>query len=260
MDEIMKKSRIFSLAFVSLFSTMTFANGDTIRFGTDATFSPFESMTPEGEIVGFEVDIGNAICEEMNKTCEWSNLNFDGLIPSLKTRKIDAVFSSLGITEKRKKQVRFTDIVWAGYTSMLSRTEENITPTVESLKGKTIGVQMGSMQEEYISERFKRYGAKVKIYQDQDSIYSDLKNDRIDVSFQDMIQAQFNFIEANNNNDFTNTRVEDEMLPADSAIAVRKNDKALADVINEGLKRIRENGTYDRIQTQYFGELKLYSE
>ncbi len=255
----MKHSRVALLALASLFSTASFAGGDTIRFGTDATFPPFESITPEGEIVGFEVDIGNAICEEMKKKCEWTNFNFDGLIPSLRVRKIDAVFSSLGITEKRKKQVDFTNVVWTGYSSMLSRTGEKIEPTVESLKGKTIGVQMGSMQEEYVSERFGRHGAKVKTYQDQDAVYSDLLSGRVDVSFQDMIQAQFNFIDAGKNHDFTNTRVEDVMLPADSAIAVRKNDK-LAGVINEGLKRIRENGTYDRIQTKYFGELKLYKK
>ncbi|WP_321462675.1 hypothetical protein [uncultured Vibrio sp.] len=52
----MKRSRVLLLALSSLFSTMTFAAGDTIRFGTDATFPPFESITPEGEIVGFEVD------------------------------------------------------------------------------------------------------------------------------------------------------------------------------------------------------------
>ncbi len=194
----MKRSRVVLLALTSLFSTMSFAASDTIRFGTDATFPPFESITAEGEIVGFEVDIGNAICEEMNKKCVWTNFNFDGLIPGLQVRKIDAVFSSLGITEKRKKQVNFTDIVWTGYTSMLSRTEESIKPTVESLKGKSIGVQMGSMQEEFVSERFGRHGATVKTYQDQDAVYSDLLSGRIDVSFQDMIQAQFNFIDADN--------------------------------------------------------------
>lgn len=256
----MKRSRVLLLALSSLFSAVTLAAGDTIRFGTDATFPPFESITPEGEIVGFEVDLGNAICEEMNKKCEWVSSSFDGLIPSLKVRKIDAVFSSLGITEKRKRQVMFTDVIWTGYSSMLSKAKDNIEPTVESLKGKKIGVQLGSMQEEYVSERFGRHGAIVKTYQDQDAVYADLLSGRIDVSFQDMIQAQFNFIEAGDHNDFTNTRVQDELLPADSAVALRKNDKKLADVINEGLKKIRANGTYDRIQEKYFGELKLYSE
>jgi len=256
----MKRSRVALLALTSLFSTMTYAGGDTIRFGTDATFPPFESITPEGDIVGFEVDIGNAICKEMNKKCEWVSSNFDGLIPSLKVHKIDAVFSSLGITEKRKKTVTFTDVIWTGYSSMLSRKAEHIEPTVESLKGKTIGVQMGSMQEEYVSERFGNHGATVKTYQDQDAVYSDLMSGRIDVSFQDMIQAKFNFIDAGKHHDFSNTRVEDKLLPADSAVAVRKDDEKLAGVINEGLKKIRADGTYDRIQQKYFGDLQLYKK
>jgi len=119
---------------------------------------------------------------------------------------------------------------------------------------------MGSMQEEYVSERFGKHGAEVKTYQDQDAVYSDLVSGRIDVSFQDMIQAQFNFIDSGKHKDYSNAKVEDKMLPADSAVAVRKNDKKLAEVFNEGLKKIRENGTYDRIQAKYFGELKLYSK
>ncbi|WP_413282837.1 transporter substrate-binding domain-containing protein [Vibrio sp. MA40-2] len=256
----MKRTSLLLVVLSSLLSTTALANNKPIRIATDATYPPFESVTADGEIVGFEVDIGNAICAEMNRKCEWESFNFDGLILGLKGRKFDIVFSSLGITEKRRKQVNFSDIVWTGYSSMLSRTDANLDATVEALKGKVVGVQMGTMQEEYVSERFGSHGVEVKTYQDQDSIYIDLLNGRIDASFQDMIQAQFTFIQDGKHSDFTNLKVEDALLPADSAVAIRKNDKEMENFMNEGLARIRANGTFDKIQRKYFGDLVLYKK
>lgn len=241
----------------ALFTVSAQAAGKPIRIGVDATFPPFESTNPDGSLTGFEIDLGNAICAEIGRECQWVPSNFDGLIISLKSRKIDAVFSSLGITEQRSRQVNFTNVVWSGFSSMLSRSEEGLKATPESLKGKVVGVQMGSMQEEFVRQRFEQHGVKVKTYQDQDQVYADLLSGRIDASFQDMIQAQFNFIDRGNKA-FTNLRIEDELLPADTAIAVRKNDDKLTRLLNQGLEKIHANGTYERIQRQYFGDLQLY--
>ncbi len=252
--------RVAVLAVSTLFCAGSYAASDTIRIGVDATFPPFESIKADGSLEGFEIDLGNAICAEIKKTCKWVPYNFDGLIPGLKAHKLDAIFSSMGITEKRRKQVLYTDVVWTGFSSMLSRSSEGLLPTVDSLKGKTIGVQMGSMQEEFAQKRYGEHGVNIKIYQDQDSVYTDLLSGRIDASFQDMIQAQFGFINAYKKNGYSNQKVEDKLLPADTAIAVRKNDQKLAELLNKGLKLVHENGTYDQIQTKYFGDLKLYSE
>ncbi|XAW87970.1 transporter substrate-binding domain-containing protein [Vibrio sp. CDRSL-10 TSBA] len=242
----------------TLFAATTQAGGPPLRIGVDATFPPFESTNPDGSLTGFEIDLGNAICAEIGRTCQWVPSNFDGLIVSLKSRKIDAVFSSLGVTEQRSRQVNFTNVVWSGYSSMLSRTEEGLAANPQSLQGKVVGVQMGSMQEEFVRQRFEQHGIQVKTYQDQDQVYADLLSGRIDASFQDMIQAQFNFIDRGNKASFTNLQIEDELLPADTAIAVRKNDSKLTQQLNEGLEKIHANGTYDRIQRQYFGDLQLY--
>lgn len=258
-DVIMKRASLLFLVLSSLWSVGSYAaKDDTIRIGVDATFAPFEFTKPDGSLSGFEIDLGNAICKEIQKKCEWVPSNFDGLIPSLNVNRIDAVMSSLGVSEKRRKQVLFTDIVWTGFSSMLSRADLHLQPTVESLKGKVIGVQQGTMQEHYVRERFANHGVQVQTYQDQDQVYADLINGRIDVSFQDMLQAQFDFIDAGKHSDFTNLRVEDKLLPADSAIAVKKGNEKLVALFNDGLKKIHADGTYNRIQRQYFGDLNLY--
>ncbi|MCE0493641.1 transporter substrate-binding domain-containing protein [Vibrio salinus] len=252
------KGLIFLSTLVS--SASLWAQPDTIRFGVDATYPPFEYKKPDGTLAGFEIELGDAICAEVNKKCEWHPTSFDGLFPSLKVNKIDAIFSSLGITEKRKKEVDFSDLVWSGFSSMLSRSDLKLKPTKDSLKGKVVGVQQGTMQENYVRQRFEAHGVQVQTYQDQDQVYADLMNGRIDASFQDMLQAQFDFIDGGKHHQFVNTKVEDKLLPADTAIAIRKGDREMQALINEGLRKIHADGTYDRIQRKYFGDLNLYKK
>lgn len=256
----MKRAAVLLFALTSVFSVASQAANDTIRLGVDATFPPLEFKQPDGSLSGFEIDLGNAVCAEIQKKCKWVPQTFDGLFPSLKARKIDAIFSSLGITEKRKKQVLFTDVVWTGYSSMLSRKGDHLEPTVKSLKGKIIGVQQGTMQETYAKARFAKKGVEVRSYQDQDLVYSDLLNGRIDVSFQDMLQAQMNFIRDGKHNNFNNQKVVDELLQADSAIAVGKDNQSLVQLLNKGLKKTHEDGTYEKIKQKYFGDLSIYQQ
>lgn len=72
----------------------------TVRIGTDATYAPFSSKDAKGDFVGFDIDLGNEMCKRMEVKCTWVGSDFDALIPSLKAKKIDAIISSLSITEK----------------------------------------------------------------------------------------------------------------------------------------------------------------
>ncbi|MGO3345679.1 MAG: transporter substrate-binding domain-containing protein [Marinomonas sp.] len=257
----MKKLAYTALVLLGIGSQASaLAANDTIRFGVDATYPPFEYKLPDGSVAGFEVDLGNAICEKMQKTCVWVPTNFDGLIPSLRVGKIDAIFSSLGISEKRKKVIDFSDRTWSGFSSMLSLTSKNLQPTAESLKGKTVGVQQGTMQEDFAKIKLARHGVRVQSYQDQDQVYADLLNGRIDASLQDMTQAEVNFIRDDKHADFTNHKLVDKLLPSDSAIAIRKGDTEMATIINDGIKAIHADSTYLAIQRKYFGKLDLYNK
>ncbi|WP_133503525.1 transporter substrate-binding domain-containing protein [Marinomonas balearica] len=256
----MKKIAFTCLALASLVLQNSAFASDTIRIGVDPTYPPFEYKQADGSLAGFEIDLGNAICEKAGKKCEWVSMSFDGLIPSLRVGKIDAVFSSLGISEKRKKVVDFSDRTWTGFSSMLSLSSKNLLPTAESLEGKTVGVQQGSMQEDYAKAKLAPFGVKVQSYQTQDQVYADLLNGRIDASMQDMTQAQVGFIEDANHPEYSNQKMVDKLLPADSAIALRKGDSKIAKLINNGIKAIHADGTFAMIQRQHFGDLDLYSK
>ncbi len=80
-----------------------------VRIAMDATYPPFESLDPSGQIVGFDKDIADALCAKMNVKCEFTNQAWDGIIPGLLANKYDAILSSMSITEERKKQIDFTE-------------------------------------------------------------------------------------------------------------------------------------------------------
>ena len=85
----------------------------TVRIGTDTTYAPFSSKDAKGDFVGFDIDLGNEMCKRMQIKCTWVASDFDALIPSLKAKKIDAIISSLSITEKRQQEIAFSDKLYA---------------------------------------------------------------------------------------------------------------------------------------------------
>jgi L-arginine-binding protein/L-ornithine-binding protein len=105
----MKKFALLGALALSALSLVAHADEKPVRIGIEAGYPPFSFKTPDGKLAGFDVDIGNALCEEMKVKCTWVEQEFDGLIPALKVRKIDAILSSMTITDERKKSVDFTN-------------------------------------------------------------------------------------------------------------------------------------------------------
>ncbi len=85
----------------------------TIRFATEGAYPLFNTVDTSGAVQGLDVDIANALCEEMKAKCVWVKQEWDGMIPALLSRKFDAISASMSITEERKKRVDFTDKYYA---------------------------------------------------------------------------------------------------------------------------------------------------
>ncbi len=139
--------------------------GKEIRFGVDPTFAPFEWKDPQGKLAGFDIDLGNAICQQLQAKCVWVESNFDGIIPALKARKFDAILSGMYMTEKRKAQIAFSDKLYNGPVFLVARKNTLQGNTPEQLKGKTIGVEQGSAQETYVNQHWRPQGINIVAYQ-----------------------------------------------------------------------------------------------
>ncbi|WP_085633516.1 ABC transporter substrate-binding protein [Pseudomonas sp. R16(2017)] len=226
-----------------------------IRFGVDPSYAPFESKAPDGTLVGFDIDIGNAICEQLKAKCVWVESPWDSVIPGLKAKKFDGILSSMSVTEKRLQQIDFSDKIYHTPSSLVARKGSDIKPAIESLKGKHIGVEMGSTQEAYAKAHWAPNGVDVLSYQNQDLVYQDLLSGRLDAALQDTVQSDMGFLKTDRGHDFgfAGEAVHDtQTLGVGASIGLRKDDTELKQAINAALAEIRRNGTYEKIRAKYF--------
>ncbi|SEE87381.1 MULTISPECIES: ABC transporter substrate-binding protein [Pseudomonas] len=250
----MKKLVLLGALALSVLSLPTFADEKPLKIGIEAAYPPFASKAPDGSIVGFDYDIGNALCEEMKVKCTWVEQEFDGLIPALKVRKIDAILSSMSITEDRKKSVDFTNKYYNTPARLVMKEGTQVSEGLTELKGKNIGVQRGSIHERFAREVLAPLGAEVKPYGSQNEIYLDVAAGRLDGTVADATLLNDGFLktDAGKGFAFVGPAFTDVKYFGDGVgIAVRKGD-ALKDKINTAITAIRENGKYKQIQDKYF--------
>ncbi|RBH47950.1 ABC transporter substrate-binding protein, partial [Pseudomonas sp. MWU13-2860] len=173
-----------------------------VRFGVDASYAPFESKASNGQLVGFDIDLGNEICKRLKAKCVWVENDFDGMIPALKAKKFDGVLSSMSVTEARMKEISFSAKLFNTPTRMVAKTGSGLMPTPAALKGKRVGVEQGSAQADYAIANWQPAGVQVVSYQNQDQVYADLVTGRLDAAFQASIAASDGFLKKPQGKDF----------------------------------------------------------
>jgi histidine transport system substrate-binding protein len=227
----------------------------TVRIGVDASYPPFESMAPNGQMVGFDVDLTKALCAKMNVRCVWIAQDFDGIIPALKGKKYDIIVSSLTVTDKRREQIDFSDKLFDAPARMIAKAGSPLLPTAESLKGKRVGVEQGTTQEAYAKAYWEPKGVTIVEYQNQDQVYADLTTGRLDAALQDELQADAGFLKTPRGKGFAwaGPEVKDaKTIGEGTAIGVRKEDGDLKAKLNKALADIHQDGTFKRLEKQYF--------
>lgn len=253
----MKKLALsFSLVLALASASSVFAaTPQKVRIGTDPTYAPFESKNAQGELVGFDIDLAKELCKRIQAQCTFVENPLDALIPSLKAKKIDAIMSSLSITEKRQQEIAFTDKLYAADSRLVVKKGSPVTPDLATLKGKRVGVLQGTTQETYGNEHWAPKGIEIVSYQGQDNIYSDLTAGRIDAAFQDEVAASEGFLKqpAGKDFDFAGPSVKDKKFFGDgTGVGLRKDDVELKAAFDKALAELRADGTYDKMAKKYF--------
>ena len=225
-----------------------------VRLSSDFTYPPFNYKDSSGTPVGFDIEIADALCAQAKLKCEWVTQSWDGLIPALMARKSDVIMASMRITEVRKKRVLFTDKYYQTPASFVTANDSGISIDKAGLKGKKIGVQLGTIHDMYVTDMYGDV-ATIKRYTGQDQVYLDLANGRLDVTFGNSDQLVLAFLEKERGANFSlaGEAVTDKAYVGEgTALALRKEDKVLANKFNKAIAEIRKNGTYDKIAASYF--------
>ncbi|QEL56731.1 ABC transporter substrate-binding protein [Chromobacterium paludis] len=226
-----------------------------VRFGVDASYAPFEYKAPSGQVVGFDIDLGNEICKRMKAKCVWVENDFDGMIPALKAKKFDGVLSSMSMTEARMKEIAFSAKLFNTPTRMVAKVGSGLMPTPASLKGKRVGVEQGTIQEAYAKKHWAPAGVEVVPYQNQTLVLADLTAGRLDASLQDAVQADEGFLKKPEGKGFAfagKDLVDPQTLGEGAGIGLRKEDTDLKAAIDKAIAGMLKDGTYKKIEKKYF--------
>lgn len=225
---------------------------EALRVGTHPTFAPFEFLdSSTREYVGFDMDMIREIGKRMNVDIQFVNMGFDGLIPALMTNNIDIVVSGVTITEERKKRVDFCDPYYeAGQGLMIRAGEEAKYQKLEDLHNKTIAVQIGTTGAE-VAKGIP--GTKIKAFNTSAEAFMDLKMKGSDAVITDRPVIGYFFV--------ANARaakgLKQQPMKFDSeyfGFAVKKGNKELLDKVNAAMKSMKDDGTYQKLYSKWFGE------
>ncbi len=218
---------------------------ETIKVGTEGAYPPFNNLTSDGKLEGFDIDIANALCDEMKAKCEFVTQDWDGLLPALQADKFDALIASMSITPERAEKVDFTDPYYIN--SLIFVAPKDATLDLATFSGKTIGVQQGTVAAQLVESKYP--DAELKAYPSQLEAWADLGNGRLDAVLGDF-GVQYTWV---NGPEGTCCEFKGDPVSSDDriGIAVRKGD-ALKDKLNAAIKQIRENGKYAEINKKYF--------
>ena len=227
-----------------LLGSAAVVNAQDITFAMEPSYPPFEFTNEKGDIVGFDVDVANAICKEIQATCKFKGESFDALIPNLKAKRFDAAISAMDITETRAKQVLFSD---AYYDSTASYVALKGKATLDT--AKNIGVQNGTTFQQYTIAETKQYS--LKAYASLQDAILDLKNGRIDIIFGDTAVLA-DMIDKEPEIQFVGDKVTNKKYFGNGlGIAMNKSSKELAENLNKGLRAIKANGEYQKIYDKW---------
>ena len=242
MKKFVKLMLMFLLSVV--ISISVFAKNNVVYVGTNAEFAPFEYLD-KNKIVGFDIDLLDAISKETGLEFKIQDMAFDGLLPALQTKKVDMVIAGMSATPERQKAVAFSKPYFKAKQVVITTPEKaKSLKSFKDLSGKKVGVMLGFTGDTVVSEI---KGVKVERFNAAYAAILALSQNKVDAVVLDSEPAKKY---SANNKQFViaNIPAEEE----DYAIAFRKNDKELINKVNAALDKIKSNGEYDKILKKYF--------
>jgi polar amino acid transport system substrate-binding protein len=216
---------------------------EALRVVTDATFPPME-FVKDGKRTGFDIELVEALGVAMGRKIEWIDIDFKGLIPALVSKRADLAMSAIYITDERKKVVDFSDSYFAGGLVVLTNKAGPIK-TLKDLDGKKVSVQVGTKSVGFLKDNYPKV-ERIEVEKNQE-MFNLVEIGRADAAVTGKPAAKI----------FAQAKPQlyvlaEQLTTEDYGIAVRKDTPEIRDAVNVALKKIRADGTYDKLVQKWF--------
>lgn len=225
------------------------ADKEVLIMGTSADYPPFEYVdSAKGEeIIGFDVDLAKAIAEKLGYEIQVKDMDFNGLIPALETSQVDFVLAGMTPTDERKQNVDFSDVYYTASHMIVSEKDSGIE-SLEDLKGKTVGVQLASIQADKAEEIAETVDLTVENRNRIPELVQEILAGRFDAAIIEDTVAKGYF---EKNEDLAGFTIEEDEQEAGSAIAFPKGSE-LTEEFNAELVKMKENGELEELIVKWF--------
>lgn len=221
------------------------------QVGTDAAYAPFESVNEKKEVVGFDIDVMNAVAAKAGLQVKFINTPWEGIFATLANGERDIVISAVTITPERKQTMDFSDPYFEAKQLIAVGASSKITK-FDELKSKKIGVQTGTTGDEVAQKLLGKTNPNIKRFESTPLALKELLNGGVDAVIADN-GVVINFI-ANNKGSKLKTIDDASFAKEYYGIAVKKGNKELLAKLNKALAEIKADGSYDKIHKKYFGQ------
>ena len=237
-------------------STPVQAEEKTYIIGTDTTYAPFEFENEEGEFVGIDMDLLEAIAEDQDFDYELRALGFNAAVQALEGDQVDGVIAGMSITEERKESFDFSDPYYSSGSQFAVLGDSEID-SLEELEGESVAVKTGTTGYDVAEELADEYGFTLSTFEDSVNMYEDLQAGNSKAVVEDYPVMLY----ASETGRIDLKFIGEQEEVADNGFAVNKDQNPeLLQMFNDGLANIRASGEYDDIIARYLGEDALAEE
>lgn len=221
--------------------------------GMELAYPPFETTDEKGNPSGMSVDLAKDLGEYLGRTVRIENMAYAGLIPSLQSKKIDVILSSMTISEERLEVIDFSDAYSNAYLTLLINKDSPVNEVKDlNLKGRKVAIKKGTIAQVY-AEKFLPE-AEVLLFDKETACVLEVVQGKADAFIYDQMTIFKNWQQYPNETRANLTPFEEE--PQEWAMGVRKEDKELKEQINAFIKEYKENGGFEKLSDKYLSDIK----
>ncbi|SDE41485.1 polar amino acid transport system substrate-binding protein [Paracoccus isoporae] len=227
--------------------TAGIASAAPVRIASEGAYPPYNLVNDSGELDGFDIDVGNEICERAELECVWVKNDWDSILPNLKSSNYDAIMAGMSITEERQQEIQFSQNYFPPAASAYAAmdAEANVGD------GAVVAAQTATIQAAHVAES----GATLLEFATPDETVSAVRNGEADAVFADKDFLEPVVVESNGEFSWVG---EDVPLGGGIGVGIRQSDNELREKMDAAIDSMKEDGTLNGLIQKWFAEGAMY--